>query len=158
MRFNTHLSKISRYVWFFSHVCMYEAFPQFACRCDPIVIQVSSCVRKRSKLANIGRGALLIQVCRILCLTLCLTFYWLPSSSGRLSDHMHNRLIKLQGWNPLIVLTRKAQKTYNIISLPRPLLYPVYACAFRAFVIVWVCDSSRVPIGRGVFTGSPCWC
>ena len=64
MRLNTHLSKI-RKLCMFSDVCTcVEALPRFACRCDPIVIRVSSFVRIRGVLVELGYGVRLIQVRR----------------------------------------------------------------------------------------------
>ena len=64
-----------------------------------------------------------------------MVFYWILSSSGRLAEHTHTCLIKLQGLDPLMVLTQKTLEMYNMISLLRPLVYFVYTCALQAFVI-----------------------
>ena len=125
-------------------VYMCEALPQFACRCDLIVFRVSSCVRIWSELAEIGRGALLIQVCRIPLLDSSMdltrdrddSFLLDPIFFGPFSQSYASSFNKTSRLRSLDSLKAKTPETYNIISLPRPYIRPLCALCILKFCIV----------------------
>ena len=119
--------------------------------------------RSQGDLSDIGRGVHPSRSVGFFCLTLALiwsgtemmTYYWILSSSGRLADHMHRCLLKLQGWDPLMVFNTKIQKCILYIPFLDRYIRIAWACVFHIFGVD--CGSSWVPASRGIFTGSPYW-
>ena len=120
-------------------------------------------------LADAGRGVHSYRSVGLLSFPLCLALHVLPCLRRRTVLGVFyrillipgllvafQRLIKLQGWDPLMVLNTKIQKCILYILFPDLYIRIVCACVFRVFGVD--CSSSRVPAGRGVFTNLPCWC